>query len=216
MKIDYYPDSMSMWTPGLTHDGSMFYLQFYGQDSTRDPADTDWLGHATSPDLLHWTERSLAIGPGPARFGGLWPWTALVEHAGTFSSTTRCGPAWTRAMDRGSAWRPARPGALGALSGQPCARAGRSLVRRYERPLAEHTVDCRDMVVTPDPDGNGWLGYFAARVHPGPPRDCSDRPGPFHRPHPLGAVSPPSSQETSQRSKCPTSTRSMAHGISPV
>jgi hypothetical protein len=33
--------------------------------------------------------------------------------------------------------------------------------------LAKQTVDCRDMVVIPDPSGEGWLGFFAARVHPG-------------------------------------------------
>jgi beta-fructofuranosidase len=89
MKIDYYPDGMSMWdTWGIAHNGvaHLFYLQFYGKDSSRDPGDADWLGHATSSDLLRWTERPLAIGPGPA--GGpedMQPWTgSLVEHAGTF------------------------------------------------------------------------------------------------------------------------------------
>jgi beta-fructofuranosidase len=173
MKIDYYPDGMSMWdTWGLTHNGlaHMFYLQFYGQDSTRDPADADWLGHATSPDLLHWTERPLAIGPGPA--GGpedMQPWTgSLVEHAGTFyfyytmrSSVDggygqKIGLATSQDLEH---WE--------RYPGNPVLVPDDRWYVSYERPLAEHTVDCRDMVVIPDPNGEGWLGYFAARVHPG-------------------------------------------------
>lgn len=69
MSIDYYPEGMSMWDAwGLAHNGAvhMFYLQFYGPNSMRNPEDANWLGHAVSTDLLHWTEKLLAIGPGPA------------------------------------------------------------------------------------------------------------------------------------------------------
>lgn len=173
MSIDYYPEGMSMWDAwGLVHNGltHIFYLQFYGPDSKRSPEDANWLGHAVSTDLLHWTEKSLAIGPGPA--GGaedLQPWTGcVVEHAGKFyfyytmrSSTDqgygqKIGLAtsddlehWTRHADN------------------PVLIPDERYYVGYQHPLPKNCVDCRDMVVIRDPDGPGWLGFFATRVHPG-------------------------------------------------
>ncbi|MBE0697053.1 MAG: glycoside hydrolase family 68 protein, partial [Anaerolineaceae bacterium] len=174
MSLDYYPQGMSMWdTWGIAHGGAahMFYLQFYGKDSTRDTNDANWLGHAVSPDLLHWEDKGLSIGPGPA--GGaedMQPWTGcVVEHASTFyffytmRSTSDQGYGqkiglatsadlqhWTR------------------YAGNPLLVPDDRYYVSYEHPLPKNTVDCRDMVIIPNPNGSGWLGYFAARVKASP------------------------------------------------
>src|SRR5689334_413654 len=85
MSLDYRPRGMSMWDPWyLEHQGMvhMFYLQRLAKDSNRPQPEEDWLGHAVSPDLIHWTEHALALPPNaPGTLDDLQPWTGcVVEH----------------------------------------------------------------------------------------------------------------------------------------
>ncbi len=173
MSIDYFPEEMSMWDSwGIEHNriAHIIYLQFYGKDLTRNLTDADWLGHATSPDLLRWTEKPLAFGPGPA--GGpddMQPWTGcVVKNDGKFylfytmrstidhGGGQKIGLALSDDLEH---WE--------RFPGNPVIVPDNRYYVSYEHPLLKHIVDCRDMVVIPDPEGSGWLGYFATRVHEG-------------------------------------------------
>ena len=162
-----------MWdTWAISHQGAahMFYLQFYGKNSTRRPEDANWLGHAVSTDLLHWSEKPLAIGPGPD--GGLedmQPWTGcVVAQAGKFYFfyTMRSKSDQGYGQKIGLATSPDLEH-WERYPGNPVIVPDDRYYVSYEHPLPKNTVDCRDLVVIPDPKGSGWLGYFAARVHAG-------------------------------------------------
>ena len=171
--LDYCPEGISMWdTWYILHQGTthMFHLQNLSKDSQRKPEEGHWLGHATSTDLIHWTEQPYALGPDPNDpRDDLTPWSGCVntDHQGKFyfyytmrgtdadGMSQRIGLAlsddlyhWTR--------YPNNP----ALIPDP------RYYLSYETPLLKNTVDCRDMIIVDDPEGNGYVGIFAAR-YPG-------------------------------------------------
>ena len=180
--LEYRPAGINMWDTwcieraGEVH---LFHLQAQAHESTRPKEDLQWLGHAVSRDLIHWQERPLAIPPNvPGTLDDMQIWTGCVmEHAGlyylyfTMRSTRDEGngqhiglatspdlETWTR--------HPGNP----VISPDP------AYYISHEKPLpAPHfthqdrtrirgTVDCRDLVIFPDPSGKGWFGFYAARV----------------------------------------------------
>lgn len=170
MALDYRPDGMSMWdTWYLAHNGTahVIYLQRLSPDSTRDPVTADWLGHATSTDLIHWQEHDLALGPGlPGSNDEMQPWTGcLVEHQGMFylyytmRSTIssgfgqRIGLATSPDMEHWTRY-----------PGNPVIEPDPRWYISHENPLPRYVLDCRDLLVLPNPDRAGWIGFYAARV----------------------------------------------------
>lgn len=171
MTLDYCPEGISMWdTWYILDEGTihMFHLQNLSKDSKRPPQDGTWLGHATSTDGLHWTEQPYALGPDPNDpRDDLTPWSGCVytDGGGRFyfyytmrgtdanGYSQRIGLAlsddlfkWTR------------------YDNNPVIIPDPRYYLSYETPLPKNTVDCRDMIVVPDPDGNGHVGLFAARI----------------------------------------------------
>jgi beta-fructofuranosidase len=54
---------------GLTHRDGVYHLYFQHVPERTDWAHSCHWGHATSPDLLHWSERPVALGPGDGDAG---------------------------------------------------------------------------------------------------------------------------------------------------
>ena len=81
VEFGYRPDGMTMWDPWfVAHEGQvhLFHLQRRAPGSKRTAAEADHIGHATSRDLIHWTEQPLTVGPGEQ--GGIedmQPWTGV-------------------------------------------------------------------------------------------------------------------------------------------
>lgn len=169
----YRPAGMAMWdTWYLEHAGQahMIHLQRLAPESQRTPEEGDSLGHASSDDLIHWTEHQLALAPGPqGALDDMQPWTGCVlEHAGTFylyytmrasadkAAGQRIGLALSDDLDH---WV--------RYADNPVIVPDPRWYVSHERPLPRGVVDCRDLVIVPDPNGTGWLGFYAARVPAG-------------------------------------------------
>lgn len=170
MNLDYQPEGMSIWDPwfaayrGRVH---MFYQQGPAPGSALDPKAGECIGHAVSDDLLHWQELPPALYPDPEDCrDDLWPWTgcACVADDRIYLYYTMRGSA-----DNGNT---ERVGLAVSSDGETWQRHPESPVLTpdpgYYRaggvPGVEGRVDCRDFMVTQDPEGNGWWGYYVVRV----------------------------------------------------
>ena len=135
------------------------------------------LGHAVTRDLVHWEQRPPAFGPDPANpLDDRQPWTGCaVWHEGR---------GYLYYTMRGSAdqCRIQRIGLATSADGEHWQRhAGNPIIvpdpRWYATDQAPvpRIVDCRDLIVIPDPKG-GWLGFYATRI-PGSPGRRRGEPG---------------------------------------
>ncbi len=170
MALDYRPEGMSMWdTWYVEYQGQahMIHLQRLAPDTTRDPADANWLGHATSSDLVHWDECPLALGPGAPDTIDEWPpWTGCVlEHEGTFylyyTMRSKVGAGFGQRIGLATSndsvhWV--------RYPNNPVIVPDERWYTGHSKPLLRDVLDCRDLIVIPNPDGAGWLGFYAARV----------------------------------------------------
>ena len=164
----YRPDGMKMWdTWYLEHQGRahVYYLQRLRSDSHRTEREADSLGHAVSDDLVHWEERPLALPPGPAGSqDDLQPWTGCaVAHEGSFylyytmraaESNGVCQRIGLARSDDLDHWE--------RYPGNPIITPDPQWYVSEDAPLPGGIVDCRDLLVVPDPEGRGWLGFYAA------------------------------------------------------
>jgi len=88
----YYPREEGMWDTWMFHYEGTFHL-FYLQQQPVEAPTTTRIGHATSPDLLHWTEQQPTVSA-----GGRGDWdegllgTGMVfQHGGKFYMTYCAG-----------------------------------------------------------------------------------------------------------------------------
>lgn len=170
MPLDYRPEGMAMWdTWYLEHQGQahVIYLQRMAPDSTRNPSDADWLGHAASADLIHWDEHLLALGPGePGTVDELPPWTGcILENEGKFylyytmrskienGFGQRIGLAISDDLDHWTRY-----------PGNPVITPDPRWYVSHDQPLPRDVLDCRDLIVIRNPGETGWLGFYAARI----------------------------------------------------
>lgn len=167
----YKPSGMEMWdTWYLEHEGKlhMFHLQFLSLGSMKNKLEADSLGHAVSENLVHWVEQEAALSPGET--GGLddlQPWTGCVyEKNGIFYLyyTMRSSRNNGKGQHIGLAtsddlehWH--------GYPGNPIISPDSRWYISHEQPLPNGVVDCRDLVIVESPDGKGWYGFYAARVH---------------------------------------------------
>jgi beta-fructofuranosidase len=123
----------------------------------------DSLGHAVSTDLVEWREQPPVLGPDYANPLDNWqPWTGCaVWHGGRgYLYYTMRGDAEPGVQ---------RIGLATSLDGYAWQRhPGNPVIEPDPRWYASRlrptpgTVDCRDLVVVPNPAG-GWLGFYATR-----------------------------------------------------
>lgn len=122
------------------------------------------VGHAVSPDLVHWTERPVALRHGPP---GSWDdraiWTgSIIRHDGRY---------WwfytaIRHADRAQRIGLALSDDLETWQRHPANPLVEADARWYEK-APERGEACRDPWVTRDPAGDGWLMYFTASAQEG-------------------------------------------------
>jgi len=157
MKLGHYhAEGMYHWDTWYLPVGEevhMFHLQVPRPGSTRPDADNCAIGHAVTRDMIHWRELPVALRKGPSGSydeGPLFTGYA-VEHAGTIY-LFYCGNG------------PEMQTMNLALSTD-----GVNFSRWEGNPIiqpdgAQYGLkDCRDLVVLPDPDGEGWIGYVVMR-----------------------------------------------------
>ncbi len=82
----YHPAGMRMWDAWMLHDQGVTHAFHLMAPDSLDPATTERMpmGHATSSDLLHWTELPSILPPGPASGpDDMQHWTGdAVAHEG--------------------------------------------------------------------------------------------------------------------------------------
>jgi len=170
IQFGYRPEGMTMWDPWfVAHEGQvhLFHLQRLAGRSKRTAAEADHIGHATSRDLIHWTEQPLTVGPGEK--GGMedmQPWTGCaVVKDGVFHLfyTMRSSRDDARNQHIGLAtsrdlvnWQ--------RHPGNPVITPDPRWYVHEGKPEPDNKVGCRDLKVIRDPAGNGWIGFFAATV----------------------------------------------------
>ena len=168
--LDYRPEGMSMWdmwyleTGGVAH---MLHLQNLASETQRPQGDASCLGHASSTDLIHWREHPLALCPNtPGTLDDLQPWTGCIyEHGGRFylyytmraSADSSMGQRIGLALsDDLETWT--------RYPGNPIIEPDPRWYIGFDAPLAKGIVDARDLIIQPDPGGDGWFGFYAARI----------------------------------------------------
>jgi len=138
-------------------------------------------GHATSVDLVHWTQEGTCFAPAESpAWDDKTVWTGSVIRAGVGGTDGR--GLWhlfytgTCTAEDG---RRQRIGHATSVDGHAWQRVGNGLVLdlRVEDPVSTHYEEhldgpwdgraMRDPWVMPDPSGAGWLMYFTARTNQG-------------------------------------------------
>lgn len=163
----YHPEGLQVWDVWYLDDGDRvhaYYLQKPAPDVDPSLLRPDWIGHATSTDLVRWHEEPPALGPDPTSdVDDLQPWTgSAVLHDGLYHLF------YTMRGSRRPAGRVQRTGLATSADGVRWTRHPGNPVlepdptRYVSNP--EGVVDCRDLLVIPDPEGTGWLGFYAARL----------------------------------------------------
>lgn len=163
------PDGMGIWDPWfVAHEGQvhLFHLQKRA-GSNRTDAEADHIGHATSRDLIRWTEQPLTIGPGEK--GGmedLQPWTGgAVVKDGVFHLYYTMRSSRDDARNQHIVLATSRDLVNWQRHpGNPVIAPDPRWYGHEGKPEPDNKVGCRDLKVVRDPAGNGWMGFYAATV----------------------------------------------------
>jgi beta-fructofuranosidase len=168
-------DTEWLWDSWYVHDGARWHGFFLKADKALGDPDLRHThvthGHAVSDDLTHWTHLGTCFGPaqGPA-WDDFTTWTGSVVrgddalwhlfYTGTRRDEAglvqRIGHATSRDLHR---WDRVGDGFCLDLTGQNA-----DAYETEHQPGHWHDRAMRDPWVMRDPDGDGWLMYFTARV----------------------------------------------------
>jgi sucrose-6-phosphate hydrolase SacC (GH32 family) len=171
---------MYVWDTWYLQDGDtthLFHLQVKRPGSSRPDREEGTIGHAVSKDLIHWTEMPTVVyrgTPGPTQYDdGLLYTGCAVADKGVFY-LYYCGnsavPGWPRhreAMCLATSRNGGRT--FDKYSGNPIINPDPKVYYTAKDPPAtfphhaQNDTDCRDLAVTNDPSGKGWLGYVVMR-----------------------------------------------------
>ncbi|WP_028671744.1 levansucrase [Saccharospirillum impatiens] len=160
-----------IWDFWLYQDGDHWHLYYLQADkSLKDPELRHWnvsQGHAISTDLQHWDNQGTCLAPaqGPA-WDDKTTWTGSVikDDSGLWHLFYTGTCEAERGMKQ-------RIGHATSTDGHHWERLGNGLALDLDPELYEeyeqgqwHDRAMRDPWVMKDPDGDGWLMYFTARV----------------------------------------------------
>ncbi len=157
----YAPEGMLVWDAWCLEREGLFHLYFLQRDCAEDRKSSaqEELGHAVSRDLVYWETRPNALAPDPENSDDdLQPWTGCAINAPDGDVYLYYTMRGSRTFGREQAIGLAR-----SSDGECFKRfAGNPVVRAPNSPIPGMS-DCRDLCVIPAPDGDGFLGYYAAR-----------------------------------------------------
>jgi len=178
-EFGYTPQGMSMWDSWFISKGDkvhMFHLQQLAKNSSLPPLYAEAVGHAVSEDLLHWTTLQPALPPLPS--GGLddlRPYTGcVVEHKGQYYMFyTMRGKA-----DKGFGQRIGLAFSNDLVKWErydknPVIVPDSKYYISHDKPMANRTVDCRDMTIVWDETNQRWVGFYSARLRNSDNAQCA-------------------------------------------
>mgnify|MGYP006291518829 CR=1 FL=1 len=165
--MNYAPNGLYVWDAWCMpkdDEVHVYHLQRNRPGAEVEDGLQERLGHAVSRDLVHWEERTPAFGPDPDNpHDDRQPWTGCAlwhEGQGHLFYTMRGSENAARLQKIGLATT-TDPDRWTRHSANPVIVPDPRWYATEERPVPR-IVDCRDLVVIPDPKG-GWLGYYATR-----------------------------------------------------
>lgn len=168
--MNYHPKGMQMWDAwywqknGEVH---VFHLQRLRPGSQRSEFEADSIGHAVSRDLVDWEEKPIVLSPGePGSLDDMCLFTGCTfENNNQYYMyyTMRCSREQGKMQRMGLAtsrdlyqWE--------KYEDNPIFVPDPTYYCSLENPSENDIVDCRDMIVVKDPKGDGFYGFYAARV----------------------------------------------------
>ena len=162
------PDTW-LWDSWYAHDGAVWHGFFLQADKALgDPDLRHWnvtYAHATSADLVDWTDLGTCFGPAPGpAWDDMTTWTGSVvrDDAGLWH-------LFYTGSSRAEDGKRQRIGHATSTDLHRWTRVGSGPVLDLADPYEEFSPDrwhdraFRDPWVMRDPDGDGWLMYFTAR-----------------------------------------------------
>lgn len=170
----YHPKGLYVWdTWYFEFEGALhcIHLQIPRPDSDRPSEENGAIGHAVSTDLMHWTTLSPALyrgAPGAIDDGELWTGCVFQKDGTQYLYYTARSVAEGCYINR-IALACATDGAhFERWHENPIITPDERWYCSREKPLGVRMhgwpiVDCRDLCVVADPEGNGYYGFFAAR-----------------------------------------------------
>lgn len=169
--MNYHPNGMRMWdTWYLNHKGEVhaFHLQVLEPESHRTQREAYGVGHAVSCNLLDWKELPNALEPGEVGSGeDLNIFTGCV-----FEREGACYLYYTQRDSRneGRVQRIALAVSkdfrhFEKYSDNPVIEPDPKYFCNEDNPALWEIVDCRDLIVVENPEGEGYYGFYAARRH---------------------------------------------------
>ena len=171
----FHPDGVYVWDTWYCAWDDEVHCTFL-QHSRPERADLSdeingSLGHAVSRDLLHWENRPAILRKGPKGShdeGDLWTGCSVRRDGKTYLYYT--GNRFIEGgMSETVCLAISDDGQNYVKHPSPLFEPdGRYYVNEKNVPAVNRhggkLIDCRDMCVVRDPDGDGWWGYFAART----------------------------------------------------
>ncbi len=167
--MNYRPDGMKLWDAWyLNHNGKVhaFYMQGLAPNSQRSKKEAAGIGHAVSDNLLDWKELPTAVLPGEKGSGeDLNYFTGCATE-----KDNTCYLYYTRRAtdDDGLAQSIGLAQSNDFVhfekhANNPVLTPDPSFMCSLENPARNGIVDCRDLLVVKDPEGDGYVGFYAGR-----------------------------------------------------
>lgn len=167
--MNYRPSGMKIWdTWYLNHNGEVhaFYMQSLAPQSRRSVQEANGIGHAVSRNLLDWKELPVALLPGEAGSGedlSIFTGCAAEKDGVCYLYYTQ-----RASEDEGRTQRIALATSRDFLHfdkypGNPVITPDPACLCTREAPARYGIVDCRDLIVVAEPQGQGYVGFYASR-----------------------------------------------------
>lgn len=171
--MNYRPREMLIWDAWYWNTGKevhAFYLQRLAPGSSKTVREEHSLGHAISDDLVHWEERPSVLLPGEqGELDDMEIFTGCsYERNGkyylfyTMKSSRENGAVQRIALATSEDlehWQ--------KYPGNPILTPDPRWYHTEKNPALYGLVDCRDLCIVNDPAGDGYYGFYAARVPAG-------------------------------------------------